>query len=110
MGQISQFLRNGDGGISHWCPGCLEMHFINTEKPNILGARWEWDGNIVRPTFSPSICMKRLAPKPKLPPITVCHYWLKNGILEFLGDCQHILRAHKLSLPPLPNFMKDQWF
>ena len=109
MGQISQFLRNGDGGISHWCPGCLEMHFINTEKPNLFGAVWEWNGNIVAPTFTPSVHMKRLAQKPHDPPITVCHYTLKNGTLEFMADCAHHMRSHKLALPPLPAFMRDAW-
>src|SRR5208282_539368 len=46
MGQVSSTLRRVEGGFGHWCPGCNEMH--------ILPKSWNFDGNLERPTFTPS--------------------------------------------------------
>src|SRR6202012_3076274 len=46
------------GGYGHWCPGCGYGHEINVDAPNSSGAKWSFDGNFQRPTFSPSINMR----------------------------------------------------
>lgn len=45
-----------------WCPGCDQMHPFTIEAPTgpegdrlNSGITWEWDGNLERPTFSPSL-------------------------------------------------------
>lgn len=45
-----------------WCPGCDSLHPFTIEAPPGKdgeqlngGTTWEWDGNLERPTFSPSL-------------------------------------------------------
>jgi hypothetical protein len=45
-----------------WCPGCEHLHPFTVEAPPgpggdrlNSGTTWEWDGNLERPTFSPSL-------------------------------------------------------
>lgn len=95
------------GGIGHWCPGCQSGHEITIDEPNASGARWSFDGNVDAPTFSPSINMQ-INPKGHRhyqPDIktTVCHYFIRAGRIEFLGDCTHALRGQTVELPDVPT-------
>lgn len=95
------------GGYGHWCPGCNAGHEINVDEPNHCGARWSFDGNVQRPTFSPSINLKINTPdmgKHYQPDVasTVCHYFIRDGRIEFLSDCTHHLRGTTVDLPELP--------
>lgn len=45
-----------------WCPGCESLHPFTIEAPPgpdgrqlNRGVTWQWDGNLERPTFSPSL-------------------------------------------------------
>lgn len=77
----------------HWCPGCEEVHLINIEKPNRLGAVWKFDGNLESPTFSPSINLG------------YCHYFIRAGKIEFCGDCKHQLAGQTIVMPDFPKDM-----
>ena len=33
----------------------------------------------------------------------VCHYFLRAGVIEYLGDCTHALRGQKVMLPDWPT-------
>ena len=95
------------GGFGHWCPGCNSGHEIDTEAPNASGAMWKFDGNMERPTFSPSINMKINTPdmgKHYQPDIgsTVCHYFITSGRIIFCGDCTHALKGQTVDLPDIP--------
>jgi hypothetical protein len=119
MGQVSRKLRNfGTAGtkyrgFAHWCPGCEEMHVIATDGKNHSGAQWTFDGNLESPTFSPSINI-RTGPRPTVPEgrpdasqIDVCHYFLKAGVIEYLGDCTHAMKGQRVPLPDLPASVAD---
>lgn len=105
MGQISQFLRASNLGIAHYCPACRELHTFSCQQPDPLtGCKWVWDGNIIRPTLTPSINItwthgNKLTRR--------CHYTLEAGILQFIEDCTHELKGIRMSLPALPTFLKD---
>lgn len=118
MGQISAKLRtvgvdDGHSGIgyAHWCPACEEMHAFAVEKPFSNGAKWTWDGNVNAPTFSPSMNI-RIGPYPadddQPGRIDVCHYFLRAGVIDYLGDCTHALKGQKVPLPDLPERLRDQ--
>jgi hypothetical protein len=107
MGQISQFLRKFDGGLLHYCPACRHAHGFWIDKPNpATKARWTWDGNILLPTFSPSMNIIARDPAGEIPTET-CHYFLLAGVLDYLSDCTHGLRGINMQLPPLPDFLRD---
>lgn len=80
----------------HWCPGCENIHQIAVEQPFRNGARWTFDGNAEKPTFSPSI---NVGPSTKLQ----CHYFIREGRIEFCGDCHHALAGHTVELPNIPK-------
>lgn len=97
-----------DGGYGHWCPGCGYGHEINVDVPNSVGAKWSFNGDPKKPTFSPSINMRVNMPdmgKHYQPDIksTVCHYFIRDGKIQFLGDCTHSLKGQTVDLPDIPD-------
>lgn len=106
-----------DGVCIFFCPGCKEHHGVWTEKPNDLtGAKWTWNGDRVKPTFSPSILVRFTKNPPGDPskwtwskePGTladgavemVCHSFVNNGMIQFLSDCGHELAGQTVALQP----------
>jgi hypothetical protein len=71
------------------CPGCKWEHAFS---PNVH----QFDGNMDRPTISPSLLHNSSH---------VCHSYIKDGVIEFLGDCWHELKGQKV---PLPHYPADQ--
>lgn len=113
MGQVSACLRNVQGGHAHWCPGCQQIHRLPDS--------WTFNGNVDRPTFSPSFrhsgklsvfedgrwtgeWVRDVEGKP-VP--FVCHYILTNGVLNFCSDSTHALAGQNVPLPPLPSGYRD---
>jgi hypothetical protein len=104
MSQLSSKLRMAadswceDHGrtILHWCPGCKCLHPINIDRPNTFGAKWTWNGDVERPTFSPSIHL-----------VGMCHYFIRDGMIEFCGDSKHALAGQTVPLPDLPAEERD---
>lgn len=86
-----------------WCPGCKCAHGVWTTKRNGVGAVWSFNGNMEKPTFNPSLLIRftrditsaeytRLLAGEKLNiPKTVCHSFVRDGQIQFLGDCTHAL-------------------
>jgi hypothetical protein len=67
------------------------MHMINVEKPNGNGAQWSWNQDAEKPTFSPSINI-----------VGICHYFIREGRIEFCSDSKHDLAGQSVELPDLP--------
>ena len=108
MSALSPILRDAEGGRLHfWCPGCGGVHGINVgEGP---GPRWGWNGNVNKPTFTPSIHVRTgravdpaFQPEPGDPP-EVCHSFVTDGRIQFLGDCTHALAGQTVDLPIYPG-------
>jgi hypothetical protein len=103
MGQVSAKLRSaalGDGepALSFWCPGCKKPHMLRVggeRRP-----QWEWNGDVDRPTFNPSVLVTWDEGEP--PQRKVCHSFVREGRIEFLSDCTHVLAAVSMDLPDWP--------
>jgi hypothetical protein len=111
---LSPILRSlAGGGVAFWCPGCDEAH-------NVTPGIWAWDGNVERPTFSPSVLVRSghyidgkkpcwctyNAEHPDDPAVftcSVCHSFVRDGRIEFLSDCTHRLAGQTVPLPPWPE-------
>jgi|SRR5579862_721653 len=116
MGQLSSTLRRVKGGYGHWCPGCQEMHRLP------FPSGWTFDGNLERPTFTPSFKhwgIQRVFVAGKWTGEWVrdangntvqflCHYILTAGQLNFQNDCTHALVGKSVPLPPLPEGLTDE--
>lgn len=96
MGALSPILRSIEGGyVAFWCPGCDSVHAIPVEGPRA----WGYNGNPESPTFTPSILCNAWAANPTRP---VCHSFVRDGQIQFLGDCTHSLAGQTLPIPPWP--------
>lgn len=99
-----------------YCPGCEEHHAVWTKKRNGLGAVWSFNGDMEKPTFSPSLLLryikltvegaaldeaiKNCPPGGKLPSKEmICHSFIRAGQIQFLNDCTHALAGKTVPLP-----------
>lgn len=80
----------GEKSYSWYCPGCKEGHTIPVP-------RWTFDGNVERPTFSPSI-LRTAAPSDYR-----CHSFVENGQIRFCGDCNHALAGQTVDMVDFPE-------
>lgn len=88
--------RGDEGWIWFRCPACEHGHTIPTKGPR----GWQWNGDLDRPTISPSL--KVTTPDPKGgTPLRVCHFYVKNGQIEYLGDCTHALAGKTIPMEDL---------
>lgn len=78
----------------YWCEGCKEAHSVPTE-------RWKWDRNVTFPTLDPSVRHFYLATEYS-PEKTLCHYYIKAGVIEYCNDCIHELSNKKIPLEEIP--------
>ncbi len=108
MGALSAKLRDvEDGGISFWCPGCDEAHVVLTGVGD--GPRWEYNGDVNAPTFSPSIAVSyngsdagQIDDRGNRAPPAMCHSYVTAGNIQFLDDCTHALAGQTLPIPDWP--------
>lgn len=79
-----------------YCPACKRPHLVNV-TPDGGGCTWSFNGDIEKPTLAPSV-LTTLPPGTRqnadpeyvdgLPP-DVCHLFVKEGEIQYLGDCTH---------------------
>lgn len=118
MSALSPFLRSAEGGyLFFWCPGCRESHMIRVASDG--GSGWGYNGDPERPTFTPSVLVrgkrritdeeaKRIMSGEKVEvPDRVCHTFVTDGRIQFLGDCTHDLAGRTVDLPPFQEDADD---
>lgn len=71
------------------CPACKIIHDFDDS--------WKFNGDYYKPTFRPSMLWKPHDDKSKLTG-EVCHSWVTNGKIQFLGDCTHELKGQTVDL------------
>lgn len=105
-----------DGSPVIFCPGCKSTHLLR------LGV-WSYNGNAERPTFSPSLLFtsghyvrgeegkpcwctfEQRFPGRKLPESIGCHRchsFVRDGMMQFLGDTSHSLAGQTVPVPDWP--------
>lgn len=86
-----------------------------------VGPRWTWNGNAERPTFSPSILVRGTQPladeahvawmrgeEPLPAPVPfVCHSFVVDGRIQFLGDCTHELACQTVDIPDFDTVLME---
>lgn len=94
--KLSEKLRGGDGNqVFFECPGCEVPHGINVgDGP---GPRWTWNADVEKPTFTPSILVNFTWGHERVP--HVCHSFITDGRIQFLGDCTHALAGQTVDIP-----------
>jgi hypothetical protein len=124
--KLSEFIVQLYPGYIGWaCPGCMEAHFINVRNPFLnpqimkimAGPVWSWDENAENPTFNPSVLVTGIqttrdgwkwagdwvtGEDGKLAEQR-CHCFIRNGYIEYLGDCTHSLAGQRIKMVPWPE-------
>ncbi len=123
---IGKKLRSLQGErVAFMCPGCNELHQVTVRKDGQnVGPAWGYNGNPDAPTFTPSVLVRgarldlsdeevdRVLAEYKLPEDRervladkrisyVCHSFVTDGQIQFLGDCTHALAGQTVSLPDI---------
>lgn len=73
--------------------------------------RWNWNGDVDKPTLSPSI-LQKCGPFPedtkRAGEFDICHCFVRNGNIEFCGDCTHSLKGQSVTLPEMEDVLDIQ--
>ena len=100
MAKISE-VENRKGMHLFWCPGCKCCHYIAISENDCGFPIWKWNGDVEKPTISPSIKVTYNHPKGygkgNNAPIgwngeevtEVCHSFIRDGKIQYLSDCTH---------------------
>lgn len=83
-----------------YCPGCGNHHYINDG--------WVFNGDLERPTITPSV---KITMGPEYDPNTymakkgaknrICHFFIKEGKIQYLSDCFHELAGKTIDMVDL---------
>jgi hypothetical protein len=106
----------GLADVYFYCPGCKCDHGVWIQKTEKNNSVWLFNGDMNNPTFSPSILIRSVAwpDRPekddqgnyilgddgriKGAKDVVCHSFVRDGKIEFLGDCTHELKGQTVIL------------
>jgi hypothetical protein len=77
-----------------WCPACKGHHAID-ERHDGGRPSWGWNGDLERPTFTPSLHVTHWC---------ICHSFVRDGQIEYLGDCTHAMPSQTVELPDWPGW------
>lgn len=94
----------GPDRLAFHCPACETIHQVST-------THWTFNGDFNKPTLSPSIKVTGVqrATDDEIDRLTkgevveprplVCHSFVRDGRIEFCGDCTHDCSGKTLDLP-----------
>ena len=125
MAKVKPFCRHGESEIIGYtieCPGCKSRHSIYVNHSN-NNANWQFNGNVDSPTFKPSLLIRSghyashhnkddgcwCTYKEEHPEDVsgfecgICHSFITDGKIQFLGDCTHHLAGQTVDLPELED-------
>jgi len=111
--RLSKTLAENSGNVFFECPACGVPHGVNCGKG--YGPMWSWDGNIDKPTFSPSVLVIAQYYEPPATEENIqkirsgeikqakveyrCHSFVRAGRIQFLNDCTHELAGKTVDIP-----------
>ena len=87
-------IENQKGIYAFWCEGCQCAHFIAVEGNDAGLPVWDFNGDMEKPTVSPSILVK--ITDNGVP--TICHSFIREGKIQYLSDCTHKLAGKTVDL------------
>lgn len=106
-------------GIRFGCPGCATIRngvgswvvltvswtpegYVRSQHINERHC-WGFNGDLDNPTFTPSVLQRwsQWQGEGVPPKEHVCHSYVRNGRIEFLGDSTHSLAGQTVDLPEI---------
>lgn len=82
-----------DKHLMFFCPACECGHMIRHGEN---GSGWQWNKDINKPTFTPSIFVNKDRNNPNTP---ACHSFVTDGNIQYLSDCSHKMAGQTVPLP-----------
>lgn len=84
--------------VRWWCPGCKRSHLVP-----VVGGRvtWSFNGDLEKPTLSPSVLVHQRMHSDGSEYSPQCHTFIRDGSIEFLGDCTHALAGQTVPMEAL---------
>lgn len=82
------------GQLYFYCPGCDEPHSVSIDPERAREMRdgskpcWKWNGSTESPTLEPSVNYPGH-----------CHFYVRDGKIQFLSDSSHTLAGQTVDLP-----------
>lgn len=73
------------------CAGCGDAHACQVSG-KAQSPQWGWNGSLTKPTLTPSVL--------KHAPGKRCHSFVRDGVVKFLGDCEHELAGQSVRMLP----------
>lgn len=109
---------NFDRVLNWFCPGCRVRHGVRIKGMILAGQGspgaedgWDWNGSVEAPTLAPSVLVYPRGKfiNPDLPYVQLiapenktvtprCHTFIRDGRIEFLGDCEHPLAGQTVPM------------
>lgn len=87
-----------------YCEGCLTNHRVPVTGPRA----WQWNQRLDLPTLAPSILTtwhktknegtERVVDSSGKDVMHVCHSFVRDGQIQYLGDCTHDLAGQTVDL------------
>lgn len=110
-------ISNETGVFFFHCKGCKCDHSVYTRFANSLGAKWAFNGDVDKPTISPSLLVSWTQADPPItsenfdeykrnpwtqtPVKKVCHSFITDGKIQYLNDSTHEFAGQTIELPEL---------
>jgi len=91
-------------GYNFFCPACDKLHHyrLNRLPGDDEQPIWSFDGNMERPTFTPSLLLYRIktgVDERK----TLCHLFVTAGEIDYCGDCPHEYAGRRVPMVDLDS-------
>ncbi len=99
--ELSPILKKyNDYTLAVMCPGCKQRHLVwiahpDNPNPHIC---WDWNKDIIKPTFNPSLKVEYPWWDGEKNIDVVCHSFIRDGLIQFLNDCTHELSGKTVPL------------
>lgn len=97
--------------VSVICPACRDIEiaegYTDAAAGGVAGVHavpfegagaWSFNGNLERPTLAPSLLLAYTITGEARPQY-VCHSFVRDGRIQYLGDCTHALAGQTVDLP-----------
>ena len=92
-------IKQRDELLTFRCPGCKCNHSV--QHGSDTGPNWSWNQSLESPTFQPSVKVTYTGSDAGLDgaPPAVCHSFVTDGHIQFLGDCTHDMAGQTVVIP-----------
>lgn len=115
-----ELLSDGSGtAYLFYCPSCRSHHsFVCRRERGKHTANWQFNGDMERPTFTPSLRIISSRPRPGVPvdnvggsdmeEYTMCHLFVTDGVIHYCGDTPTAFAGKQVPLEDLTGLGGDE--